>query len=138
MANLTPSTPSPQDHIGRSSFRDDATVQAVADRLAGDVAEIVVLDCGCESGRLANAMIAAQLDLTRICYFGVEMDIRHVNAVKAAKRRETFKGYRHFDIRLREITDMDGYEPGTFDLVIIYLTRGQFFDILPLQWLVRF
>jgi SAM-dependent methyltransferase len=114
---LTTPLENPPSHF---SYRDDATIQNVVDRLANDHADLRMLDCGCGDARLAKAMMeTGSVDLNRIRYFGFDSDQTLVRSVKSEKEREVFSNYKEFDVRLHDITDPLAYEDRSFDLILV-------------------
>jgi hypothetical protein len=103
----------------RTTFREDAAIQDINDYLAQRSGWIKVLDCGSHDCRLARAMMAARLDIGRIRYFAFDMDETSVNSVRAEMEYGDFKGFRHFDIRQRRITDIADYKTYSFQLIFL-------------------
>ncbi len=101
------------------SFRDDVTINYISDWLTNNDRPIQMLDCGCRDARLAKAIMQAELNLSRIRYYGFDSSSDHVRSANAEKHNGYFDGYNELFIKLRDITDTAGYEIGTFDLIIL-------------------
>ena len=97
------------------SFRDDVTVEMIRE-LASKHPCLRLLDCGCGDGSLLTAMTRAGLPVNRIQYFGLDQDPRRVKLTRANVRRA---GYKKLELKVRELSDLDGYPPGSFDLIVV-------------------
>lgn len=117
-----------QNSLSHFSFRDDVTINYISDWLTNNDRTIRILDCGCRDARLARAIMQAELDLSRIRYYGFDSSNDHVRAANAEKNNGYFDGYQEILIKLRDITDTAGYEIGTFDLILL---SNLFHEILP-------
>jgi len=97
------------------SFRDDVTIDTIRDQLAKH-SSVRLLDCGCGEGPLPAAMARAGLPVSRIVYHGLDQDERCVKQARAHAHRA---GYEKPDVRVRELWDLAGYPPKSFDVIVV-------------------
>lgn len=102
--------------LDRSSLRDDLPVTVIASLLTQN-AEVRILDLGCGQCRLARALVDSRLDLSKLSYHGIELSASLVSEVRAEQRRGVFKGFKSFEVKIRELTDLKGYDRAAFNVI---------------------
>lgn len=100
------------------SFRHDASVETVRDCLAR-FRNISIMDCGCGTGELPKALMLAGLDVGRIRYYGTDHSTEEILTARAEYEQGCLGNYQTFDLSVREIHDIAGYQPTAFDLIIL-------------------
>lgn len=108
----------PVNGCGHFAFRHDATVETVRDRL-WESRSISLLDCGCGDGSLPRALLKGSLDVKRIRYEGTDQDNRSVLTTRADYDSGAFGQYESFNLSVREIDDVAGLEPTSFDVIVL-------------------
>lgn len=97
------------------SFRDDVTVETIREQVSKYPC-VRLLDCGCGTGSLSEAISRAGLPVNRIHYYGFDQSERCVRQTRAKAQRA---GYDLVDLRVRELSDLAGYSRCFFDIVVL-------------------
>ncbi len=82
-------------------------------------APIYLLDCCCGAARLAKFIRDSGVGISRVCYQGIDADRDAVSKARADKTSGDFDGFQEFDVRQRELSDLSGYELGSYHLITI-------------------
>ncbi len=101
--------------LSHFTFREDVTVETIREQVSKYPC-IRLLDCGCGTGSLSEAIAIAGLPINRIHYYGFD---QNEHCVRQTRAKAQHAGYNLVDLRVRELSDLAGYPRCFFDVIVL-------------------